>query len=338
MGDALAAPIDPYTAALRLPDNASIAYRAYQRLDGLSDEDRGQRARRRQVATSANVQRLLSRRRRDGTIRLGAEHHAYRKYQGTHWTLAALAELGYPAGDPSLQPLVDQVHEWLSSPSHLGPPSTVVIPGQADRVRRCASQEGLAIWYLDVLGLTDDRVDILASRLVEWQWPDGGWNCDRRPGARTSSVQETLLPLRGLASYMRSGGEDLAVRATVDRAAEFLLERKLLWRRHDGEPILPSWGREPARIHWPIRFYDVLSALVVMAEFDRIRDPRCDDALRLLAGKRLTDGGFPAEERTARTVEAVCSGGTFADWGPARQTVANPYVSIDATWVLTLGA
>ena len=330
--------VDSYTAALHDSDNPSIAYRVHRSLDGLSDADAGQRARRQLVAHSWNVERLLSHRRADGTIRLGSEYHAYRKFQGAHWTLAGLAELGYPAGDASLLPLVDQVHEWLFSRAHLSPPSTAFVSGESDRVRRCASQEGLAIWYLNVLGLTDDRVDALASRLVEFQWPDGGWNCDKRAGTETSSVQETLLPLRGLASYLRSGEENPAVRAAVDAAAEFLLRRGLLWRCRDGAPIRPAWGRDPMLIHWPIRFYDVLSALVVMAELGRLSDPRCSDALRLLAGKRLRSGGFPAEQRTARTVEAVSSGGTFADWGPSGRTAANPYVSIDATWVLMLAS
>ncbi|MGB8383944.1 MAG: hypothetical protein WCG47_22310, partial [Dermatophilaceae bacterium] len=115
------------------------------------------------------------------------------------------AELGYPPGDPSLRPVADQVVDWLLAPRHLKPPSTQVFPGQENRVRRCASMEGLALWYLHELGLADDRADVLADRLVGWQWPDGGWNCDKNPTAHTSSVQETLLPLRGLARHAQAG-------------------------------------------------------------------------------------------------------------------------------------
>jgi hypothetical protein len=197
--------------------------------------------------------------------------------------------------------------------------------------------EGLALWYLHELGLADDRADELASRLVAWQWPDGGWNCDKNPSARTSSVQETLLPLRGLARHARAGRGSAALDGAVDRAAEFLLARRLLWRCHDGAPIRPAWGRDPQLIQWPIRFYDVLSALTVMTELDRVQDPRCADALRHLAGKQLPDGGFPVEARTARTVDVVTSDGTFADWGPSGRSRANPYVTIDATWVLRAG-
>ena len=330
--------MSPYTERLLESEDRSVAYRAQLRLGEGGDDEEGMRLHRQEIAGSRNVQRLLSRRLPDGTIRLGNEYHAYRKFQGTHWTLAGLAELGYPPGDRSLLPLVDQVHEWLWSPQHLGPPSTAVLAGQEDRVRRCASQEGLAIWYLHELGLADDRVDLLASRLVAFQWPDGGWNCDKNPGAQTSSVQETLLPLRGLARHVRGGTGDRYVTEAIDRSADFLLKRRLLWRLRDGAPILPKWGRDPMRTQWPIRWYDVLLVLVVMAELGRINDPRCVDALDVLAGKQLLSGGFPAEEGTARTVDHVASGGTFAEWGPTRRARPNPYTTIDATWVLLRSA
>lgn len=81
----------------------------------------------------------------------------------------------------------------------------------------------------------------------------------------------------------------------------------------------------------------MLSALVVMTELERVRDPRCAHALRHLAGKQLPGGGSPVEARTARTVAVVTSDGTFADWGPSGRNRANPYVTIDATWVLRAG-
>lgn len=278
---------------------------------------------------------LLSHRQADGTIAT----HPYKKWQGPHWTLFSLAQLGHPPGDESLRPLLEQVYGWLLSPKQLRPPSTAILPGQADRVRRCASQEGAAVWYSVLLGLADARTDELVARLVTWQWPDGGWNCDKRPQARASSFQETLLPLRGLALYATTGG-DLAARAQVsrDRAAELLLARRLLWRRRDGEPIRPDWGGDPRLIHYPVRFYDVLSALLVMTEIGKAGDPRCSDALDLLERKRLADGGFPVELRTAVTSPGLISRGTFADWGPAGRRKSNPFVTAEAQYVLQRAA
>jgi len=208
--------MDPYVEALRDSADPCIAYRARRLLDELPDGDEDQRRRRRQVVETPNVRRLLAHRGPDGTIRYGNGYHAYRKFQGAHWTLASLAELGYPSGDHSLMPVVEQIHEWLTSPQHLRPPSTEVITGQEDRIRRCASQEGLVIWYLHELDLVDQRVGAYVARLIDYQWPDGGGNCDKDPTARTSSVQETLLPLRGIA---RSRAQTVAVWLPVTRCS-----------------------------------------------------------------------------------------------------------------------
>jgi hypothetical protein len=298
-----------------------VAYKARTRLLGESPAA----ALRERVRASKMARQLLGRRRRDGTIGL----NPYRKWQGAHWTLYSLAEISYPPGDTSLRPLLDQAYAWLLSPEHLQPPRTVVLPGQEDRPRRCASQEGNAIWYTMELGLDDPRIETLVDRLVAWQWPDGGWNCDRAPGARTSSIIETLVPLRALARFGRDTGHRGAL-AAAGRAAEFLLQRRLLFRLRDGRLIRPAWEGDITKIHYPVRFYDVLFALNVMAEIGRIGDVRCADALDLLASKRLPGGGFPLETKTCRTSSVVVTRGSDADWGPAGKSAMNPLVTIEA--------
>ena len=58
----------------------------------------------------------------------------------------------------------------------------------------------------------------LVERLLHWQWPDGGWNCDREPAADTSSFFETLLPMRALWAYASATGDDVA-RAAAARCS-----------------------------------------------------------------------------------------------------------------------
>jgi hypothetical protein len=264
----------------------------------------------------------------------GERFNPYRKWQGPHWTLYSLAEIGYPVGDERLLPLRQRVLDWMFAPAFLRPPSTVVFPDQPERPRRCASMEGNTIWAQLCLGIVDEeRVPRLVERLMAMQWPDGGWNCDKRPSARTSSVQETLLPLRGLALWARLR-KDAAAGKAARRAAEFLLERRLLWRKSDGALIQPAWGGPVDKVHYPIRFYDVLGALVVMAEMGLVRDPRCSDALDLLKRKRLADGMFPVEWTNVRTVDGIETRGTYADWSPLAKRKGNPLVTVDALWVL----
>jgi hypothetical protein len=150
------------------------------------------------------------------------------------------------------------------------------------RPRVHASQQGNALRSLVALGLADSRCSELASRLLEWQWPDGGWNCDRHPAAATSSFFETLLPMRGLWAY---GSE--ASRTAARRAAEVFLKRRLLYRAGTGALIRDDF----TKLHFPLYWhYDVLGGLVAMMELGLIADPRCADALDLLESLCRTAG------------------------------------------------
>lgn len=304
-----------------------VAYRARRLLAGESESSPALRRLRRAVGSSETAQRLL-------LALKGERFNPYRKWQGPHWTLYSLAEIGFPPGDARLLPLRQRVMDWMFAPAFLKPPSTVRFPDEPRRPRRCASMEGNAIWSQLVLGIVDDeRLPLLVDRLVAFQWPDGGWNCDKRPDARTSSVQETLLPLRGLARWHRATWDERAGRA-ANRAAEFLLKRRLLWRKGDGALIEPEWGGPVDKIHYPIRFYDVLSALLVMAEMGLVRDRRCRAALDLLESKRLADGAFPVEWTNVKKADRIETRGTYADWGILSRKKGHPLVTVDALYVL----
>jgi hypothetical protein len=215
--------------------NPVVAFRARRLLAGEPERAPALRKLRRSIGESKMAAELLK-------ALHGERFNPYRKWQGPHWTLYSLAEIGFPTKDERLLPLRERVMDWMFAPAFLKAPSTVVVPGQPDRPRRCASMEGNAIWSQLALVLVDERnTPLLVKRLIDFQWPDGGWNCDKRPDARVSSVQETLIPLRGLAAWSRATGDERA-RGSVRRAAEFLLERNLLWRRRDGILIDPDWG------------------------------------------------------------------------------------------------
>lgn len=274
-----------------------------------------------EMRASPRVRRLLSERDEDGKI----PFHPYAKWYGAHWVLAGLADIGYPPGDETLLPLREQVYGWLFGRSHEAGARKV-----QGRVRTHASMEGNALYYLLALGLTDARTEELADRLLRWQWPDGGWNCDKNPRAATSSFMESLIPLRALALHARFAGDERSSSA-VERAAEVFLERRLYRRRRDGNVISDDF----VRLHYPCYWhYDILFGLKVLAEAGFIRDERCEDALRLLESKRLPDGSFPAEKRYYRLTERPSSGRSLVDWGGASRRRANEFVTVDAMYVL----
>ncbi len=291
-----------------------------------------------EIARSSRVRALLSRRNELG--RPGSLRRVYYKWQGVHWVLASLADLGYPEGDATLHPIRDRVLDlWLrptvfqefEATSRTAAYRGTGVPLMEGRYRRCASQQGNALYSILTLGIADERTDALAERLLHWQWPDGGWNCDRRPAADTSSFMETRLPMMGLDVYARAMGSAPAAEA-VRRASEVFLRRRLFKRASDGRVIHPEF----TWLHYPLYYhYDVLGGLKAMAAISRIRDPRCTDALDLLEAKELPDGGWPAERRYYKVrPKTFQAGADYVDWGGAAAKRRNEWVTVDALAVL----
>lgn len=274
-----------------------------------------------EIRESPRVRQLLSERQADGQIPC----HPYSKWNGAHWVLATLADLGYPSGDQNLIPLREQVYAWLLGESHRKGIKTI-----AGRVRRCASQEGNALYALLTLGLADERTEELAQGLIQWQWPDGGWNCDKNPAATNSSFMESLLPLRALALHAQLTGNSRS-REAAERAADVFLKRELFKRQADGSVI----HQEFITLHHPCYWhYDILFGLKVMAEMGCLGDKRCQAGLDVLETKRLADEGFPAEKKYYQNNPNAKTSRSLVDWGGTSRTRMNEFVTVEALTVL----
>ncbi len=161
-----------------------------------SDDVRGSRS---QIPEGPLVKTLLDGQHENG----GFGNHPYSKWTGAHWRLVSLTELGIPSGYRPAVKATKGVLDWLTSEGHIKGVKTINgLP------RRCASQEGNALAVCSRLSMAEDpRVAQLAESLVKWQWPDGGWNCDKRPAAHHSSFNESLSTLWGLTEYTRATGD-----------------------------------------------------------------------------------------------------------------------------------
>ena len=177
---------------------------------------------------------------------------------------------------------LETVLAWITGTGHVA--GVPVIAGLA---RRCGSQEGNALAVACRLGRAHDpRAAQMASALVGWQWPDGGWNCDRHPEAHRSSFNETLAPMWGLHEYATATGDTEAGDAAA-RAAELFLEHRLFRALASGERINDEWLTP----HWPAYWhYESLQALVFLARMGRVTDPRAADAIDELEARRHADG------------------------------------------------
>lgn len=310
--------------ALLEADDPSLRYLVRR---DLLDEDPSAAAMRTLAASirsSARVSALL-----EGCVRSGA--HTYGKWQGAHWVLLHLADLGHPGDDARVDVLIEQSLAHWTAPRYLLDREVTrvssadrFVPVVAGKPRRCASQQGGALFAVLRLGrAADRRVPVLADRLCDWQWPDGGWNCDRRPAARMSSVNESFLPLRGLAA-LGDRPEETA------RAAGFFLDREVAFRRSTGEPI----NRAVVALHYPAYWhYDLLAGLTALAEGGFVTDVRCSRALDLLERFRLPAGGWPAHARWYRVATTGSNVDSVA-WGPTGRTRPNAWVTLAALRVL----
>jgi hypothetical protein len=322
-------------------DEPSIRWKAMVRVVGEDLHSRKVRDLQEEIRKSPRARALIAGR----DNRFVRESYVYANWRGAHWTLSTLAEIGYPAGDESLMPMREQVLDyWLGHqfymefesnkavPKHRSAEGVPIIQG---RYRRCGSQQGNALYSITRLGIADKRSDALAERLTRWQWPDGGWNCDRKPSAHVSSFNESLLPMLGLAAHAERT-KDAAARAAAMKASEVFLCRRLFKSRTDGTVISPHWLRPKYPRYW---HYDMLGGLVAMAEMGLINDPRCADALDLLERKELPRGGWAAQGRFYKVSTSMDMSTRFGsisqvDWGGSSNARMNEWVSADALHVL----
>jgi hypothetical protein len=324
-------------ALLRSAEPA-IRWKTRANVIGDAPTSRPMRALADEVRSSPRVRALLS---GSGALgRPGTRRRVYYKWQGLHWVLASLADLGYPRGDARLEPVRDRVYAvWLGRSYFTEFTATSAaasyrgsgVPVVNGKHRRCGSQQGNALYSTLALGIADERADALAERLLHWEWPDGGWNCARDPKAHVSSFMETLLPMIGLALYARERKKAAAKRAAA-RAAEVFLSRRLFKRRTTGEVM----RREFVALHYPLYWhYDILGGLKAMRIVGKLRDTRCAEALDLLESKELPSGGWAAEEKyygvSRRALKTNCD---WVDWGGASRIRMNEWVTVDALAVL----
>lgn len=224
-------------------------------------------------------------------------------WQGAFSRLPALLDLGAPTDDPRFVGAADWVvNRALLRPQHNGHPT--VINGLH---RLHANLEGVALTVGSRAGLAnaDTRLQRIAHALIEWQWPDGGWNCHRN-ARRRSTFHESLSAAKGLHEYYLATGDEDARTAAI-RPAELFLQHRLIYSLGTGTPsrrqpnppaageiINPRWAKLGYPSYW---HYDVLAALIFLTDLGLASDPRTRDCVDLLEQRRRPDGLWAAERQ-----------------------------------------
>jgi hypothetical protein len=299
-----ASPADAVVAALLRSNDPSIRHLTLTSVLGLGRSSSRVRQAQAEVLEGARVRALLAGQQPDG----GFGVNPYQKWTGAFWRLLSLVDLGVPTGEPRAIAAAETVLDWLAGPSHLRGVKVV-----AGRARRCASQEGFALRVCSRLGMaeTDPRVKGLARSLVRWQWPDGGWNCDKNPAATHSSFHETWGAAWGLAESYRVTGDKDAIEA-ARRAGEFILRHHVFRSERTGDVIHPNLLKLRYPPYW---YYGLLPALRVLAALACLGDPRAEEALDVLEGKRGKDGLWKVDGAYWRRVGGTGPYPEVVDWG-----------------------
>jgi hypothetical protein len=320
-------------------EEPSVRWKMRVNVLGEKRDSAGIKALEAEIKKSPRVRSLLQNVDKKGLLR--TPKGVYEKWQGAQWVFMTLADIGYPAGDKGLAATADALmqtwlaprffSEFIASKKEDAYKQRDAIPVMQGRHRTCTSQQGNALYSVLKLGLEDERVHQLAERLLYWQWPDGGWNCDKEPDAHKSTFIHTLWSMRGMALYAKHTGDGKA-KKSAERAAEIFLTRHLFKRVSDGKVI----AKEFVKLHYPTYWhYDILAALKVFAEMGVTKDPRFTNALDLLEKKELAAGGWPAESRYYTKVSSDFSlGADYVAWGGTSSKKFNEWVSADALYVL----
>lgn len=214
-----------------------------------------------------------------GTYRPGWAHEDrpfFDAWTSTHFALQQLVDFGVDPRSPEAVTAIDRVRAQVRW-EHAGEP---YFDGE---VEPCIN--GVALSVAAYFGQDGHR---MVGTLLAGQLADGGWNC--WDDADVSSLHSTICALEGLCDWNAAVGDDRLPDAR-ERAEDYLLERRLLWRRGDGAVIDPRFGMLSYPVRW---FYDVLRGLDHFRLVDR-RDPRLADAVELLRAKRLPNGLWPLE-------------------------------------------
>ncbi len=272
-----------------------------------------------EILSGRIVRSLLHGQQSDG----GFVVHPYKKWGGAHWRLVSLVELGVPAGDRRAVAAAGTVLDWLTGPGHRRGIKTV-----DGLVRRCASREGNALAVCCRLGMADDpRAALLARSLAEWQWPDGGWNCDVRAKGHRSSFHESLAPMWGLHEYWLATSESWA-RDASQATAELFLEHHLFRSLSSGAVIDREWLKPHYPPYWR---YDVPQALLILSRLGKVSDPRANNAVELLIALRQADGTWRSNARWWRPPGRSGSNVEVTDWG---ERSADRMVTLNALRIL----
>ncbi|MET0934022.1 MAG: hypothetical protein ABWX56_09930 [Mycetocola sp.] len=149
---------------------------------------------------------------------------------------------------------------------------------------------GMLILLATSFGYADDRIEPTVDWLLRQQLADGGWNCASiRTGSRHGSFHTSITVLEALLAYRTAGGL-IPVDKQMAAGREFFLNHSLFRSHRSGQVVDKAFTRFPFPPQW---HFDVLRGLEHFRSASAPRDPRLEDAVRVLRQARRPDARWP---------------------------------------------
>lgn len=159
---------------------------------------------------------------------------------------------------------------------------------------------GITLFICSFFLLDDKRLPSLVEHLLEHQMDDGGWNCQWEIGATHSSFHTTIIVLEALNAYQKGYmKQDAILEEAQKKGMEFLLQHKMYQSHRTGKTVDKKMVTFPFPPHW---HYDIMRGLDYAQARNYTKDPRFEDAIKILYSKRNKDGtwnmnaGYPAKK------------------------------------------
>ncbi len=245
---------------------------------------------------SSNIETILSLRRDNGADLWAAPDGNLVK-GGPFSTLEAayiLAELGCPPDEPVLEAAAALIWNAQRADGRFAPvPKSTIFPCHTIHAAKTLCCLGFA---------TDRRLEKTFDHLLETQYADGGWRCNkffygRGPETEASNPGPTLTALDAFrfTPYVNTD-------TRLDNAVSFLLQH---WEtRAPLGPCHYGIGTLFHQVAFPFLSYNLFYYVYVLSFYDAARrDPRFLDALSVLQGKLA--GGRIVVERTHKKLSEL---------------------------------
>jgi hypothetical protein len=158
----------------------------------------------------------------------------------------------------------------------------------------CITAMAVALFYW--FQVEDPRRRTVLEALLRRQLPDGGWNCSR-PSSH-GSFHTTASAMEAMRECAMTPAPDAPeeVASAEEGGRRFLLAHRLFRSHRTGEIV----NEQFLRLSFPPRWhYDVLRGLELFWAAGRLDDPRLEEAIDVVSGKRRKDGRWPLQQRWA---------------------------------------